>query len=406
MTEYLYQKSVAILHRLCNEFPNRSVGSEANRKATQFIRDALASLGWELQAQEFDAIDWEEGEAQLQAGESSFEVRASPYSIGCDVAGPLACVASIAELEAVDLSGKLVLLHGPIAQEQLTPKNFVFYNPEEHQRIISLLEQGRPQAILCATGKNSATSGGVYPFPLIEDGDFDLPSVYMTEEEGQRLFSHAGEMVHLKSSARRIPAKGENVIARKGKQPLDRVVITAHIDTKKSTPGAIDNATGVVVLLLVAELLKDHLSDQMIEIVAFNGEDYYAVPGQMRYIEQNYGHFSEMMLDINLDGVGYHTGGTAFSLYGLPPEMEAQARAVLGSSPELVEGPQWPQGDHSIFVQMGCPAIAVTSSWFTDHMDSQEITHTPKDNPEIVDCHKLVEIAQVLAAFVQKVSKG
>ncbi|MEZ4997668.1 MAG: hypothetical protein R2758_09480 [Bacteroidales bacterium] len=29
-----------------------------------------------------------------------------------------------------------------------------------------------------ATGRSSALAGGVYPFPLIEDGDFDIPSVY------------------------------------------------------------------------------------------------------------------------------------------------------------------------------------------------------------------------------------
>jgi hypothetical protein len=33
---------------------------------------------------------------------------------------------------------------------------------------------------------------------------------------------------------------------------------------------------------------------------------------------------------------------------------------------------------------------------------SQTITHTPADRAEIVDCGKLVEIAQALAALVEK----
>ncbi|MBK9392004.1 MAG: M28 family peptidase [Bacteroidetes bacterium] len=34
------------------------------------------------------------------------------------------------------------------------------------------------------------------------------------------------------------------------------MVVTAHIDAKKGTPGAIDNATGVIVLLLLSELQR------------------------------------------------------------------------------------------------------------------------------------------------------
>ena len=59
-------------------------------------------------------------------------------------------------------------------------------------------------------------------------------------------------------------------------------------------------------------------------------------------------------------------------------------------------GFQWFQGDHSIFIQQGVPAIAVSSQWFIDNIDQQEITHTPKDNPSIVDCQKVVEIAEAI----------
>jgi aminopeptidase YwaD len=121
--------------------------------------------------------------------------------------------------------------------------------------------------IICATGRNAALAGGVYPFPLIEDGDFDIPSVYMTEEEGIKLAGYSGKEVFLHSVSERIPGKGYNVTGRKGQQGNGRIVITAHIDSKKGSPGAIDNATGVVVLLLLADLLKDYSGKRQIEIV-------------------------------------------------------------------------------------------------------------------------------------------
>ncbi len=44
-----------------------------------------------------------------------------------------------------------MLVRGELAREQLMPKNFPFYQPEEHQRIIHLLEAQKPLAIIAAT---------------------------------------------------------------------------------------------------------------------------------------------------------------------------------------------------------------------------------------------------------------
>ena len=121
-----------------------------------------------------------------------------------------------------------------------------------------------------------------------------------------------------------------------------------------------------------------------------------AVPGQMLYIRKSQNRFNEILFNINIDGAGYKEGKSAFSFYGLPEEIKEKANQVLKKFKGIKEGVQWPQGDHSIFIQNGCPAIAVSSEWFTENIASQEITHTPKDDVEIVDCRKLVEIAEAL----------
>ncbi len=401
-TEKLYQKSVSYLKTLCEDIKDRSVGSAGNRQATDFFKKEISSFGWNSETSELNVVDWEDGGATLQAEDISFKVLVSPYSLGCNVSEELISISNIEEFERADISEKIVLLYGEIAKEQLMPKNFVFYNPEEHQRIIALLEEKKPVAIVSATGRNAALAGGVYPFPLIEDGDFDIPSVYMTEEEGRRLLPHTGKSIILKSHSRRIPTNAYNIIARKGKNTTERIVITAHIDAKKGTPGAIDNATGVIILLLVAEMLGDYDGDRMLEIIAFNGEDYYAVPGQMDYIYKNQNKFNDVLLNINIDGAGYKEGKSAFSLFGLSDEMKEKVNGVLKEYDGITEGIQWPQGDHSIFIQHGCPAIAVSSKWFIDHIDSQTITHTPRDNSGIVDCLKVVEIAEALNWFIRK----
>jgi aminopeptidase YwaD len=399
--DLLLSRCKEYLKTLCTDITERCVGSNGNRQATLFFRDELSSFGWKTETAEFDAIDWEEDGASLKSGNESFIALVSPYSPGFRGEGELVIASTTEELAQADTKNKIILLYGDIAREQLMPKNFVFYNPEEHQKIISLLETSGAKAIISATGRNAALAGGVYPFPLIEDGDFDIPSVYMTEEEGSRLITKTGQKIFLESKSKRIPGKGYNVIATRGNYNSRKIVITAHIDSKKGTPGAIDNATGVIVLLLLSDLLRDYSGDKLIEIVAFNGEDYYAVPGQMSYISSNRISFSNILLNINIDGAGYKEGQSAFSLFNLPEELLHVVKEVIENSPGITEGVQWPQGDHSIFLQFGVPAIAVSSKWFIDNIADQDITHTPKDNPGIVDCNKIVEISKALNTLVR-----
>ena len=389
------------LKKLCLEIPERPVGSEGNRQATRFFRDIVTSFGWEVDTTLFEAMDWKQNGATLTVENQTFQVIPSPYSVGCDFNGELVAAGTFQELEDLDCFDKILLLHGKLTREQLMPKNFVFYNPEHHQRIIALLEQKRPAAILSATSRNPALAGGIYPFPLIEDGDFEIPSVYLTDEEGQKLNLMVGRKALLVSRCMRAPGIGYNLIGRLGKNARKRIVITAHIDAKKGTPGAIDNATGVIILMLLAELLQDYSGQTMIELVAFNGEDYYAAPGQMIYLDQNQDRLEEILFNINIDGAGYFQGLSAFSLFDLQEDMRSRVLDVIEVFEGITEGPQWVQGDHSIFVQQGVPAIAVSSLWFIENIDQQEITHTPKDHPGIVDCQKVVEIAEAIHLLIR-----
>lgn len=108
------------------------------------------------------------------------------------------------------------------------------------------------------------------------------------------------------------------------------------------------------------------------------------------------------LLNINIDGAGYKEGKSAFSFFDLTEKMQKKAYKILEQYTGIVEGEQWPQGDHSIFIQNGRPAIAVSSKWFIDNINGQDITHTPKDNIGIVDCTKLVEIAEAIALLIKK----
>jgi len=386
------------LEVLCLKIPNRHVGSPGNRQATEFFARTVASFGFETEMPQFACIDWAYGEVYLQAGAETFEALAGPYSPPYDSTAPLVVVSSLDELQNKDSTAKIMLIRGELAGEQLMPKNFPFYNPEHHQQIISLLEQKQPAAIIAATTRNPELAGGLYPFPLIEDGDFDIPSVYMTAEEGQRLLEYQGNDITLGIESERIPTRGCNVVARKGTDLSERIVICAHIDAKKDTPGAIDNGTGVVTLLALAELLGDYSGRRCVEIVALNGEDYYAASGQLQYLALNEGQYETILVAINMDAAGYHQANTMYSLFGCPEPMARTLHEIFGGRYRFEEGEPWYQSDHSIFIAQQRPAVAITS---TNLMElSTHITHTEKDTPDIIDCHKLADIAYGLRDVV------
>ncbi len=400
MTSNLSDKARQYLRTLCAGISSRRVGSKGNRAATDYVAHSFTALRWQVECPSFACIDWNQQGAVLAVEGIRFHALPSPYTLGCEVRAPLVGASTIQELEGAEITGRIVLLRGEIAKEQLMPKNFVFYNPDHHKRIIGLLESKRPQAIIAATTRDPGMAGAESPFALIEDGDFDIPSVYVTDDEGKRLAAHCGQTVSLAIRAERAPATGCNVIARRGGDHTRRIVLFAHIDAKNGTPGAIDNATGIATLLLVAELLADYAGRFGIEIVALNGEDYYAAPGEMQYLKLNEGKFAEIVLGINLDGAGYREGHTAYSLYDCPSDVAGVIRSTFGAHKGLIEGEPWYQSDHGLFLMNARPALALTSDRFTELWT--EIAHTPKDTVEIVDPGKLVEAAAALSELLRR----
>ena len=393
------QKAKEYLKTLCSVKPNRRTGSPGNLVATEFFATTVKKWDYTIDTTPFPCLDYESEKISLVHQDQAYEVLSSQFSPPCDVTTELVTVSTVEELEDCRCTGKILLMRGDICSEQLMPKNFVFYNPDHHKKIYALLEEKKPAAIVTSTERKPELVGALYPFPLIEDGDFDIPSVYCTDVVGKEIMVKMGNIFHLVIKARRIKSTACNVIAGKNLEAPKKIVVTAHIDAYWCTPGALDNASGSVVLLLLAEMLEDYDGNSAIEIVAFNWEDYYSAGGQMDYLSRYGDDLDRIAVAINLDDLGYKQGKTAYSLYECPDEIDRAAYNIFSRYSGIVTGEPWYQGDHMIFVQKGKPAIAMTSEKIPELMAS--LTHTPKDTPDMVDCEKLVEAASALRDFIQ-----
>ncbi|MDH4140644.1 MAG: M28 family peptidase [Coriobacteriia bacterium] len=389
---------------LCTAYPDRHMGGPGNRAATATFADTVARFGFDVERSQFDCIDWEHGDVLLDVAGERFQALVGPYSLAADVEAILASADSVEDLETDTIRGAIVLMHGDLVRGQLMPKNFVFYNPESHRRIIRALEENGPAAVIAATGTNPELVGSAYPFPFIEDGDFDIPSAYMKDVEGERLLAHVGETAKLHFDSRRVTRQSEHVVATKAGPAPGRVVVFGHIDSKEGTPGALDNAVGVAALLGMAELLSDYSSGPTVELVPLNGEDYYAASGQMIWVAENEGRFGDIVLGANIDAAGWRGHAAHISTYSLP---DATARIVgkaMEAYPSLAEGPPWPMSDHGIFIQHGCPTLAITSEGVGDLL--AEIAHTERDVPALVDAAVVADCARFLSDVVRDIARN
>lgn len=380
------------LNKLCGEIGARATGSAANQQAVNYSAEVFETLGYEVTLQEFSCMDWQNDGAELVVDGQSVEIEAAEYSLPCEVTGEFVCVSTIEELAAADLTNKICVLYGDLCKEPLMPKSMIFWNPEEHQAIIRELETKQPLAVITVSFLPEVA------VPIIQDGDFEIPCGAVKGEVLPSLLNSQGDN-QLRLFTERRPATAANVIATKGTGK--KLSFSAHIDTKPTTPGALDNGSGVATLLTLAEQLSSVETGYQIEMVLFNGEDYYSMPGEMAFMSQSLNDPAAYHCAFNVDGVGMQDSSTSYSFYEFPAEMQQRIEEIVAVSPQLEPTNPWPMGDHMLFAGAGIPAVALTATNIYSLMES--VMHTPNDNLSIVDFERIVETVEFLEKVVHTI---
>jgi len=382
------------LDALCLTHPDRHVGGPGVAAANDLFASAVSAAGWSVERIAFDCVDWTHIEARLSVQGANWPLHVGPYSPPYSGKAPLVGIATVEALEALDSPGAILLLHGAIAAEQVTPRNYPFYQMDAHVRLLAALDRAAPAAVIAATDR-TIVAAALHPFPLFEDADLGFPSAYLLDTQATALLAHASERVHLEIDSAQIPARSEQLVARLTGRSPRRIALSAHIDSRHGTPGALDNATGVCVLLAVADLLGGQTPELTVELLPFNGEDNFAAYGEMAYLARHGETLSDIALAINIDAAGRRGDESAISFYGCTDELRERVRALVAAAPHIVDGPEWPMSDHMVFAMRGVPAMAVTSTGLLDIV--AEVAHTAADVPSLADPGLIVATAHFIA---------
>jgi aminopeptidase YwaD len=373
--------------------PDRRPGGASNEAAVDHVSGVFDAAGWLVEVSEFACLDWESEGAHLRVDDTTVPLAPGPYGRGVSATAPVRVVRTAHDLDRTDLGDCVVVIDGELAREPLTPKNYPFYQSDDHARIVAALEAAQPAAVVAVTGTCPSLCGAVEPFPLIEDGDFEIPAAAIRTDDAGPVLDAEGSPVTVTIDARRVPSRARNGAARLGSEP-PQVSIWAHIDTKPGTPGAVDNGGGVVALLTLADLLGGSSPPVGVELLVVNGEDHFAAPGEQHWLAANGDRLDALSLMVNLDAIAYRGGTTAYSLYNADPALTARVGEVFARHRDLIEGPPWHQSDHGIFLMQGRPALALTTEPLDEMMAT--VVHSVHDTPDQVDLDAVIEVSTAL----------
>lgn len=367
----------------------RPPGSPANQRATAYVRDVLASCGLAVVEHPFTTRWWEPGDGRLEFAAGTVAVAPNPYSPAGDVRGPTRDVASVDQLDRLDeAADHILVLRGELVDEQVFPAAFPFLDVPDHARIRAALARLAPRAIVAVSDHWQ---------PILEDPDLRVPSTTVPTAVGAQL--DEGEEVRLVLGGAVHTGRGTNVSAHTGDQGR-RLVLSAHLDSKATTPGAFDNAAGVATLLAVAATAGDDIGP--CEVVLFNGEDHFDACGEVAWLGGS--DLGGVTANVNVDGIGLAGQGTSLTALACPADIEDRLSAWVDRRAGWSWTDPWFESDHAIFAMRDIPAVAVTSQ--DVHQLLGGLAHTPADTLDVLDLDVLEDVVVAIPELLGLLRDG
>lgn len=185
------------------------------------------------------------------------------------------------------------------------------------------------------------------------------------------------------------------------------VVLCGHYDTFWNTPGAYDNGSGTIALLLLASRLLDNPPMQPVQIVFFTAEEWH-LAGSRQYVSSlTAAEREDISYAINLDGLGR---GSHLEMFAGPETFEEsvyQEVRLFGKTdrPNLKVTSRFPPTcgtDHAAFYSAGVPSAHLTFN------DLHKL-HQPDDLPNIGIASNIswtVDLVLRLLASLEKPERG
>ena len=262
---------------------------------------------------------------------------------------------------------------------------------------------------------------------------FRYPNLVKASEYIQTILSSSGYQVQRQS----YDVSGQisdniEVEVRGTDRPDEILVIGAHYDSVKGSPGANDNGTGVAAMLALARTFANTQPRRTVRFLAFANEEppffQSRHMGSRVYAKRSHERNENIILMISLETIGYYSDEPDSQSYPFPlnfvypstgnfigfvsnTENEALLKLLIGvfrsHTPFPSEGGAlwgWLPGvgwsDHWAFWKEGFPAIMLTDTALYRY----PAYHTSSDTPEKIDYERMARVVSGLLHVITEVA--
>ncbi len=214
--------------------------------------------------------------------------------------------------------------------------------------------------------------------------------------------------------------------------PDEIILIGAHYDSVRGSPGANDNGTGTAAIMEMARLFSGQTYERTVRFVAFvNEEPPFSMTDQMGslvYARRSRQKGENIVAMFSIETIGYYDDAEGSQQYPFPlglffsntanfigfvGDMKsknlvkrslASFRSHTSFPSEGVAAPLWIEGvswsDHQSFWQEGYPALMVTDTALFRYSHY----HLPSDTPDKVDYGRTARVVAGLARVVSELA--
>lgn len=379
------------LEHLSVAIGERHLGSSGEVAAQHYLAEQFRAYGYEVAQEAFDTPGWRFRSHQLNTSDGeTIDSAACFFSPGGTVSAPLHLYTA-GRSTPDQFAGKIAFAG-----------NYDFQAVSDTNELAEQLEEAGALAFIINSPYNDTYSTKVVRSPKLKR----MPVVTLSQRAALRLAREEGRIVHLSVDAETFPHQSANVVARY--RPAisagRKLIIGAHYDTAPGIPGAVDNASGIAVLLHLAKALRAQLADWEVDFVAFGGEEYggpgYGIGGYAYYHQ----HATEpIRAMICIDGVGSYLAqqeirvGRSRSLKRI-----AAITAKETTTSQAIISPFKRGSDQGIFDLHDIP-----TAWFCESGPSNGVRHfplhSPQDTLDVIDFPKLAAVAEDATRFLTRV---
>ncbi|MBS1893612.1 MAG: M20/M25/M40 family metallo-hydrolase [Actinobacteria bacterium] len=362
-------------------------GSEGEARAREYLAAELRAAGLEVATEEFAHLAYEPRDAACSILDED---------AACACAGLQATASGLVTAEAVYVGD------GTEVTEAVEGRIAVFRNGVPTTVAPALAAAGAAGLIALSPAPDGLITHLVASFqplagPSPEERVLPIPGVIVEAAAGERLLARLSRgpakvrLEHRASYAERTSAN--LVVEIPGSEPdAPKIVVGAHYDSQRESPGAADNATGLAALLAMARAWAGSRPRRTIALVAFGVEETGSW-GAADYVTRHASEGIEAM--VNLDALGPPLDATRTIV--AHPDLAAlaadSARSTGWHVEQELDARDFPFADHAPFVAADIPAV-----WIWRYPPPHPYYHSAGDLPRWVNFTHLAEDAAASVA--------